>query len=55
MDKYRINYIFECEKNINDIFIEVLTREIKKYLETIDIKNKESSCGQFFLEGEENC
>ncbi len=35
MDKYKINYIFEKEKDINDIFIKVLNKELKKYNLTI--------------------
>ena len=30
MDKYKINYIFNSEKDINDILINVLKKEIKK-------------------------
>lgn len=32
MDKYKINYIFEKEQDINDIFIKVLNKELKKYI-----------------------
>ncbi len=32
MDKYKINYIFSGEKNINDIFISVLNKEVKRFL-----------------------
>lgn len=35
MDKYKINYIFNSEKDLNDIFIKVLNKEIKKYIEMI--------------------
>ena len=31
MDKYKINYIFSIDQDINDIFIKVLNKEIKKY------------------------
>ena len=55
MDKYKINYIFNEEKNINDILIEVLNKELKKYIGMI-CKNKKcelpSSCTRFFQEGE---
>ncbi len=30
MDRYKINYIFSREKDINDIFIKVLNKELKK-------------------------
>ena len=33
MDKYKINYIFNSEKDINDILINVLKKEIKKYIQ----------------------
>lgn len=32
MDKYKINYIFEKEQDINDIFIKVLNKELRKYI-----------------------
>ncbi len=32
MDKYNINYIFKEEKDINDIFVSVLKKELKKYI-----------------------
>ncbi len=31
MDKYKINYIFNKE-DINNIFIKVLNKELKKYI-----------------------
>lgn len=47
MDKYNINYIFEKEKDINDIYANVLKKELKKYILMI-CKNKKcevpSSC-----------
>lgn len=52
MDKYKINYIFGSQKDINDIFIEVLTREIKKYFDDICSNNKESVCGLSSLNGD---
>ena len=42
MDKYKINYIFNEEKDINDILINVLNKELKKYIKMI-CKNKK--CG----------
>ena len=57
MDKYKINYIFNREKDINDIFINVLNKELKKYILTI-CKNKKyeisSSCTYLSLEGGKN-
>ena len=57
MDKYKINYIFSGEKDINDIFIKVLNKELKKYILTI-CKNKKyevpSSCTYLSLEGGRN-
>ena len=47
MDKYNINYIFERENDINEIFVRVLKKELKKYILMI-CKNKKcevsSSC-----------
>ncbi len=47
MDKYKINYTYDENNDINDIFIKVLNREIKKYIITI-CRNKKcevpSSC-----------
>ncbi len=58
MDKYKINYIFSVEKDINDIFIKVLNKELKKYILMI-CKNKKyevpSSCTYSSLEGGRNC
>lgn len=42
MDKYKINYIFSEEENINDIFIRVLNRELLKYIQII-CKNENRS------------
>jgi len=57
MDKYKINYIFNEEKDIKDILINVLNKELKKYLEMI-CKNKKceipSSCIYLPLEGDKN-
>ena len=58
MDKYKINYIFSGEKDINDIFIGVLNKELKKYILTI-CKNKKNdlpiSCTYLSLDGGRNC
>ena len=58
MDKYKINYIFSKEKDINDIFIKVLNKELKKYILMI-CKNKKyevpSSCTFLSLEEGRNC
>ena len=57
MDKYKINYILSEEKDINDIFIKVLNKEIKKYILMI-CKNKKcktlSSCSYASLEEGKN-
>lgn len=39
MDKYKINYIYNENNNINDIFIKVLDKDLKKYIQMI-CKNK---------------
>lgn len=58
MDKYKINFIFNNEKDINDILIKALNNELKKYIQMI-CKNKKcevtSSCTRFSLEGGKNC
>ena len=58
MDKYKINYIFSREKDINDIFIKVLNKELKKHILMI-CKNKKyevpSSCTFLSLEEGRNC
>ncbi len=46
MDKYKINFIFNNTKDMNDILINVLNKELKKYIQTIcknDKKDKMSS------------
>ncbi len=57
MDKYKINYIFSEEKDMNDIFIKVLNKELKKYILMI-CKNKKyeipSSCTYLSQEGGRN-
>lgn len=58
MDKYKINFIFDKEKDINDILIQVLNKEIKKYIQMIckdDKREVTSSSMQFSLEGGKNC
>lgn len=61
MDKYRINYFYNENNDINDIndiFIKVLNKELKKYIQMI-CKNKKcevpSSCTYLSLEGGKNC
>ena len=58
MDKYKINYIYNENNDINDIFIKVLDKELKKYIQMI-CKSKKceipSSCTQFSSEGYKNC
>ena len=58
MDKYKINYIFSEEKDINDIFIKVLNKELKKYILMI-CKNKKSevlsSCAYLSQGRSKNC
>lgn len=58
MDKYKINFIFNNEKDINDILINVLNKELKKYIHMIcknDKREVPSSCTRFSLEGGKNC
>ena len=58
MDKYKINFIFNKEKDVNDILINVLNKELQKYIQTI-CKNRKcevlSSCTYLSLEGGKNC
>ena len=58
MDKYKINYTFSEDKDINEIFIKILDKELKKYIQKI-CKNKKyevpSSCTYLSLEGGKNC
>ena len=58
MDKYKINFIFNNEKDINDVLIKVLNKELKKYIQMI-CKNKKrevtSSCTYLFLKGGKKC
>lgn len=58
MDKYKINFIFNKEKDINDILINILNRELKKYIQKIcknDKREVPSSCTYLSLEGGKNC
>lgn len=58
MDKYKISYIFNEEKDINDILIIVLNKELKKYIQMICKNEKNevpSSCAYLSLEGGKNC
>lgn len=57
MGKYKINYIFNERKDINDIFIKVLNKELKKYILMIckDKKCELSSCKRFSIEGDKAC
>lgn len=47
MDKYKINYIYSEDNNIDDIFIKVLNKELKKYITTI--------CKDIPKESDKNC
>ena len=57
MDKYKINYIFNEGKDINDILINVLNKELKKYIQMIckEKQREKSSCTRFSFEGDKNC
>ena len=58
MDKYKINFIFNNEKDINDILINVLNKELKKYIQIVcknDKREVTSSCTYLSLEGGKNC
>lgn len=35
MNKYKINFIYSEENNINDILIKVLKKELKNYIQII--------------------
>ena len=57
MDKYKINFIFNNEKDINDILINVLNKEFKKYIQMIcknDKREVTSSCTYLSLERGKN-
>jgi len=53
-----MNFIFNNEKDINDILINVLNKELRKYIQMI-CKNNErevtSACTYLSLEGGKNC
>jgi len=52
MDKYKINIIYESNKSINEIFIKVLSKELKKNLNVTCNKQKAevtSTCTRFSL------
>ena len=58
MDKYKINFIFNNENDINDILINVLNKELKKYIQMIcknDKREITSSYTRFSLEESKNC
>ena len=58
MDKYKINYIYDENNDINDILIKILNKELKKYIQMIcknDKREVTSSCTRFSLEGGKNC
>lgn len=48
MDKYKINFIFNNEKDINDILIKVLNKELKNYLRMI-CKNDKSELSLTYI------
>ena len=58
MDKYKINYIYDENNDINDILIKILNKELKKYIQMIcknDKREVTSSCTRFYLEEGKNC
>jgi len=52
MDKHKINYIFSEKEDINEVFIKVLKKELRKYIEMIcnSKKNGLTSCPNSSLE-----
>ena len=57
MDNYKINYIYNEDKDINEILIKILNKELKKYIEMI-CKNEKCEvplCMRFSLEDDKNC
>ena len=58
MDNYRINYIYNENNDINDIFIKVLNKELRKYIQMI-CKNENcevpSSCTYLSQERRKSC
>lgn len=56
MDKYKINFIFNNEKDINDILINILNKETKKYIQMICKNNlREIISSHNPVKGEKNC
>ena len=58
MDKYKINYIYDENNDINDILIKILNKELKKYIQMIcknDKREVTSSCTYLSLEVGKNC
>lgn len=54
MNKYKINYIYDENNNINDILRKVLNRELKKYIAKM-YKNKGTETSDLSLEENKNC
>ncbi len=57
MDKYKINYIYTENNDINNIFVSVLNKELKKNIQMI-CKNKKSeipSCPYLSQGWKEHC
>lgn len=58
MDKYKINYIYDENNDINSILTKILNKELKKYMRMM-CKNKKcgvpSSGTYLSLEGGKNC
>ncbi len=57
MNKYKINFIYSKETIINDIFIKVLKKELKKYVKMIcknDKKEVTSTCTYLSLQDKED-
>lgn len=57
MNNYKINFIYNNENNINDIFIKVLKKEIQKYIKMICKKGNyevPSSCTYLSLQDKED-
>ncbi len=58
MDNYKINYIYDKNNDVNDIFIKVLNKELKKYMQIISKNGKSeipSSYTDFSQERRKNC
>ena len=56
MVKYKINFIYENNKNVNEVFIRVLNKELNKALNMTCKKQKDeltSSCSYLSLENKE--